>query len=67
MIELMPDVLPLIKNIIKESSINGDSDEISAASARTPLAYAIVAAYQLRWFVSQVSCFRYLFDEISII
>ncbi|KMT18265.1 hypothetical protein BVRB_2g024310 isoform A [Beta vulgaris subsp. vulgaris] len=53
-IELMPDVLPLIKNIIKESSINGDSDEISAASARTPLAYAIVAAYQLRWFVSQV-------------
>lgn len=63
----MCSLLPLIKNIIKESSIHGDVDEISVASARTPLAYAIVATYQLRWFVAQVSCFRYLFDEISII
>ncbi|GMH15385.1 hypothetical protein Nepgr_017226 [Nepenthes gracilis] len=55
-IELMPEVLPLIKDKIKESSIDvlDDTDEISAASARTPVAYAIVAAYQLRWFVTQV-------------
>lgn len=55
-VELMPEVLALIKNTIKESSVGGsdDGDEISAASARVPLAYAVVAAYQLRWFVSQV-------------
>lgn len=51
-VELIPEVLPLIKNAIKESSVG--SDEISAASSRVPLAYAVVAAYQLRWFVSQV-------------
>lgn len=56
-IELMPEVIPLIKNTIKESSVGGGSDggdEIYAASARVPLAHAVVAAYQLRWFVSQV-------------
>ncbi|KAL2939760.1 hypothetical protein RDABS01_011779, partial [Bienertia sinuspersici] len=53
-IELMPEVLPLIKNTIKESSISNDGDEISAASARVPLEHAVVAAHQLRWFVSQV-------------
>ncbi|KAK9683397.1 hypothetical protein RND81_10G137900 [Saponaria officinalis] len=55
-IELMPKVLPLIKDKIKESSVSGsdDGDEISAASSRAPLAYAVVAAYQLRWFVTQV-------------
>ncbi|XP_021732408.1 uncharacterized protein At2g39910-like [Chenopodium quinoa] len=51
-VELIPEVVPLIKETIKESSIGGD--EISAASSRVPTAYAIVAAYQLRWFVSQV-------------
>lgn len=56
LIELMPEVLPMIKDTIKESSIDAsdEGDEISAASARTPLAYAAVAAYQLRWFVTQV-------------
>ncbi|KAH9615842.1 hypothetical protein KSS87_022833 [Heliosperma pusillum] len=55
-IELLPKVLPLIKDKIKESSISGanEGDEISAASSRAPLGYAVVAAYQLRWFVTQV-------------
>ncbi|GAB4831872.1 hypothetical protein Ancab_005887 [Ancistrocladus abbreviatus] len=55
-IELLPEVLPLIKDRIKESSIDmsDDADDISAASARAPLAYAVVAAYQLQWFVTQV-------------
>lgn len=55
-IELIPEVLPLLKDTIKQSSVDGseEGDEISAASARAPLAYAIVAAYQLRWFVTQV-------------
>lgn len=52
-IELMPEVLPLLKDKIKESSID-TSEEISAASARVPVAYAIVAAYQFRWFTTQV-------------
>lgn len=54
--ELMPEVLPLLKERIKESSIDmsADGDEVSAASARTPVGFAIVAAYQFRWFVTQV-------------
>ncbi|KAK9283603.1 hypothetical protein L1049_011853 [Liquidambar formosana] len=55
-VELMPEVLPSLKASIKESSIDNadDGDEVSAASARVPVAYAIVAAYQFRWFVTQV-------------
>ncbi|KAF7131862.1 hypothetical protein RHSIM_Rhsim09G0171700 [Rhododendron simsii] len=54
--ELMGEVLPLLKERIKESSIGkgDDGDEISAAVARTPVAYAVVASYQFRWFVTQV-------------
>ncbi|MCL7043310.1 hypothetical protein MKW94_024376 [Papaver nudicaule] len=54
--ELIVEVLPELKGIMKESSIDykDDGNEISAASARTPVVYAIVAAYQLRWFVTQV-------------
>ncbi|XP_052187389.1 uncharacterized protein At2g39910 isoform X2 [Diospyros lotus] len=55
--ELMPQVLPSLKSTIKESSIDksDDGDQISAAVARSPVAYAVVAAYQFRWFVTQVS------------
>ncbi|KAJ6690204.1 hypothetical protein OIU85_006482 [Salix viminalis] len=55
-IELLPEVFPLLKDAIKESSIDksADGDEISAASARAPVGSAIVAAYQFRWFVTQV-------------
>ncbi|XP_027110863.1 uncharacterized protein At2g39910 isoform X7 [Coffea arabica] len=52
-VEFMPQVLPLLKDKIKESSI-GTADDISAASAGVPVAYAMVAAYQLRWLVTQV-------------
>lgn len=54
----MPRVLPLLKTSIKESSIDkedADGDEVSAASARVPVAYAIVAAHQFKWLVTQVS------------
>ncbi|KAF8006298.1 hypothetical protein BT93_K0558 [Corymbia citriodora subsp. variegata] len=55
-IELLPEVLPLLKERIKESSIDksDESDEAFAASAKVPVGYAIVAAHQLRWFVTQV-------------
>ncbi|KAI3783450.1 hypothetical protein L1987_42532 [Smallanthus sonchifolius] len=57
LVELMPGVLPLLKSSIKESSIDkedADGDEVSAASARVPVAYAIVAAYQFKWLVTQI-------------
>lgn len=54
--ELMPEVVPLLKEKIKESSIDksDENDEVFAASARAPVGFAIFAAYQFRWFVSQV-------------
>lgn len=55
-VELIPEVLPLLKDKIKESCIDksDDIEEFSAASARAPVGFAIVAAYQFRWFVTQV-------------
>lgn len=55
-VEIVPMVLPLLKERIKESSIDksDEVDEISAASARVPVGFAIVAAHQLRWFITQV-------------
>ncbi|KAL3647345.1 hypothetical protein CASFOL_008313 [Castilleja foliolosa] len=54
--ELIPEVLPLLKGKIKESAIDAsdENDGVSAASARTPVVYAILAAYQMRWFVVQL-------------
>ncbi|KAK4579394.1 hypothetical protein RGQ29_029170 [Quercus rubra] len=55
-VELMPEVMPLLKERIKESSIDKadeGGDEVSAASARVPVGFAIVAAYQFRWFATQ--------------
>ncbi|KAL8232074.1 hypothetical protein R6Q57_001852 [Mikania cordata] len=57
LVELMPGVLPLLKSSIKESSIDkedADGDEVSGASTRVPVVYAIVAAYQFKWFVTQI-------------
>lgn len=54
--ELTPEVMPLLKDAIKESSIDNsdECDEVLAASARVPVGFAIVAAHQFRWFVTQV-------------
>ncbi|XP_057510544.1 uncharacterized protein At2g39910-like [Actinidia eriantha] len=54
--ELMIEVLPSLKLSIKESAIDksDDGNDISAAVARSPVAYAVVSAYQFRWFVTQV-------------
>ncbi|KAF5736603.1 hypothetical protein HS088_TW14G00748 [Tripterygium wilfordii] len=55
-VELMPEVFPLLKERIKESSIDksDEGDHFSAASAKAPVGYAVLAAYQFRWFVTQV-------------
>ncbi|XP_077238341.1 ARM repeat superfamily protein isoform X2 [Tasmannia lanceolata] len=65
-VELMPDVLPLLKGVIKDSSIDSLDDEVSAASARVPVASAIVAAYQFRWLVTQVN-YPYLEKLCSLV
>lgn len=56
LLELMPELLPLLKEKIKESAIDAtdENDGVSAASARAPVASAVLAAYQLRWIVGQV-------------
>lgn len=53
---MMPEVLPDLKDRIKESSIDksDENNEFSAASARVPAVFAILAAFQFRWFVIQV-------------
>ncbi|WVZ07006.1 hypothetical protein V8G54_020352 [Vigna mungo] len=48
-LELMPEILPLLKERIQESSIN-KSDE----SDEVPVGFAILAAFQFRWFITQV-------------
>lgn len=55
-VQLMLDVLPSLKGVIKGSTIDAeDGEDISVSSARVPVDLAIVAAYQLRWFVTQVN------------
>ena len=52
-IELLPEVLVLLKGVVKESAID-ENDDVLAKSAGVPAAYAILAANQFRWFVMQV-------------
>jgi hypothetical protein len=56
LIELLPEVIPFLKERIKESSVDksDECNEFSSASARVPVGFAILAAYQFRWFVTQV-------------
>jgi len=56
LIELLPEVVLFLKERIKESSVDksDEFDEFSAASARVPVGFAVLAAYQFRWFVTQV-------------
>lgn len=56
LLNLLPELVPLLKERIKESSIDIDneSDQVTAASARAPVVLAILAAYQFRWFATQV-------------
>ncbi|CAN1257171.1 Uncharacterized protein At2g39910 [Linum perenne] len=69
-VDLAPEVLLPLKDKVKESSIDkgNDGDEFSAASARAPVGFAILAAYQLRWFVTQgqgMICFIHLARNVD--
>lgn len=67
LIELIPEVLPSLKDKIKESAIDAsdENDGVSAASARVPVAYAVLAAHQFRWFVTQVIASCYIFYDLG--
>ncbi|KAG9459541.1 hypothetical protein H6P81_004049 [Aristolochia fimbriata] len=54
-VEMMPDLLPFLQKMIKDSSISSEADDIVAASSRIPVGSAILAAYQFRWIVTKVS------------
>ncbi|KAM7270885.1 hypothetical protein ACFE04_030099 [Oxalis oulophora] len=56
-VEMMCDVVPILKDKIKESAIGKgihDDDEVSATNANVPVVYAIVAANQFRWFLTKI-------------
>lgn len=50
-VDLLPEVVPSLKETIKQ-----DDSESATSSARVPVLHAILAAYQFRWFVTQVEC-----------
>ncbi|WZZ55625.1 hypothetical protein YC2023_055732 [Brassica napus] len=55
-IELLPVVLPELKDTIEGSSMgkkSDDAEDVSAALTRQPVGYAVLAAHQLKWFVTQ--------------
>lgn len=66
--EMMVKVLGVVKMRIKESGIGEGEDggEVSANSARVPVACAIVAAYQFKWLVTQVFIFVLIFSNLDV-
>ncbi|KAH7688124.1 Armadillo-like helical-containing protein [Dioscorea alata] len=52
--EMIPEVVVQLKGVIKESCVDPESVEVVAASAKAPVAYAVLAAHQFRWLVSQI-------------
>ncbi|ESR48799.1 hypothetical protein CICLE_v10031701mg [Citrus x clementina] len=50
-VDLLPEVAPSLKETIKQ-----DDSESATSSARVPVLRVILAAYQFRWFVTQVEC-----------
>ncbi|GJM97587.1 hypothetical protein PR202_ga14523 [Eleusine coracana subsp. coracana] len=50
---MMPEMVPPLKAVVKDSCVDAESDEIGAS--KPPKEHAIVAAHQFRWLVSQVN------------
>ena len=49
---VMPEVVPPLKTLVKDSCVDADNDEIGAV--KPPKEHAVVAAHQFRWLVCQV-------------
>ncbi|PKU72262.1 uncharacterized protein At2g39910 isoform X2 [Dendrobium catenatum] len=52
--ELMAEVLPELKAVVKETCVDPDEEVFVAGSVRAPVVNSIVAAHQFRWLVTQV-------------
>ncbi|WVZ78778.1 hypothetical protein U9M48_026434 [Paspalum notatum var. saurae] len=52
-VAMVPEVVPPLKDVVKESCVDADNDEIGAV--KPPKEHAAVAAHQFRWLVSQLS------------
>ncbi|KAL6603219.1 hypothetical protein ACP70R_043580 [Stipagrostis hirtigluma subsp. patula] len=50
---MMPEVVPPLKNVVKDTCVDADNDEIG--TVKPPKEHAVVAAHQFRWLVSQVN------------
>jgi len=61
---VMPEVVPPLKTLVKDSCVDADNDEIGAV--KPPKEHAVVAAHQFRWLVSQV-CYPKLGDLCWIV
>jgi TELO2-interacting protein 2 len=51
-VAVMPEVVPPLKTMVKDSCVDADNDEIGAV--KPPKEHAVVSAHQFRWLVSQV-------------
>ncbi|CAN6193239.1 unnamed protein product [Urochloa humidicola] len=58
-VAVMPEVVPHLKAVVRDSCVDADNDEIGAV--KPPKEQAAVAAHQFRWLVSQV-CYPKLGD-----
>eukprot|EP01018_Ginkgo_biloba_P022753 Gb_12768 [translate_table: standard] len=54
LLDLMPTVLPMLKDAIKSSCSSTNEDELDASFASTPVSSAVIAAHQMRWCLKQV-------------
>uniref|UniRef100_A0A0A9FH99 Uncharacterized protein n=1 Tax=Arundo donax TaxID=35708 RepID=A0A0A9FH99_ARUDO len=52
-VAMMPEVVPPLKAVVKETCVDADNDEISAV--KPPKEHAVVSAHQFHWLVSQIS------------
>lgn len=52
-VAMVPEVVPPLKAVVKDSCVDADNDEIGAV--KPPKEHAVVAAHQFRWLVSQIS------------
>lgn len=51
-VAVMPEVVPPLKVVVKDSCVDADNDEIGAV--KPPKEHVVVAAHQFRWLLSQV-------------
>lgn len=65
---VMYEVFPILKRLIKETCVDVESETLVSSTVSAPVAYAVVAVHQFRWFVMQVYCFStYVIHQSSCV